>query len=51
MRDNSKTNEARKTLFMAATKRHINDAKEAGSAMGVDRHLLGLRMLVGENDG
>jgi carnitine O-acetyltransferase len=51
MRDSSKTNEARKALLIAATKRHINDAKDAGSAMGIDRHLLGLRMLVGENDG
>ena len=51
MRSESSPDEEKKRLFMAAAKRHIGDAKEAGMALGVDRHLLGLRMLVEESDG
>lgn len=31
----------KKELFMTAASRHIADAKEAGKAQGIDRHLLG----------
>jgi carnitine O-acetyltransferase len=51
MRDRGKTNEEKKVLFMATVKRHINYAKDVGSATGIDRHLLGVRMLVDESDG
>lgn len=50
MRDNTTSVEERKALLQAATKRHINDAKDAGNGMGIDRHLLGLRMLLQEGD-
>ncbi|KIM26119.1 hypothetical protein M408DRAFT_73203 [Serendipita vermifera MAFF 305830] len=50
MRNESATDEEKKALFVAATKKHIGDAKEAGMAMGIDRYLLGLRMLVEDSD-
>jgi hypothetical protein len=31
----------KKELFMTAASKHIADAKEAGKAQGIDRHLLG----------
>jgi carnitine O-acetyltransferase len=36
----------RKRLFDEAAKKHIQLAKNGGNGMGVDRHLLGLKMLV-----
>ncbi|KAG8831959.1 Carnitine O-acetyltransferase mitochondrial [Serendipita sp. 399] len=51
MRDEQSSPEERKGLLVAATKRHIKDAQDAGGAMGIDRHLLGLRMLVEDGDG
>ncbi|QRV74305.1 carnitine O-acetyltransferase [Ceratobasidium sp. AG-Ba] len=38
-------------LFRAAAKVHIQRAKEAGNAMGVDRHMFGLRHLVRPDEG
>ncbi|THH05513.1 hypothetical protein EW145_g4738 [Phellinidium pouzarii] len=43
-------NETKRTLLKAAAVRHVQLAKEAGSAQGVDRHLLGLKMLIKEGD-
>ncbi|KAG9021682.1 Carnitine O-acetyltransferase mitochondrial [Serendipita sp. 407] len=51
MRDRNSSAEEQKLLLVAATKKHINDAQDAGAAMGIDRHLLGLRMLVQDGDG
>jgi carnitine O-acetyltransferase len=41
MDDASVSNEERKSLFDAATKRHVALAKLAGNAQGVDRHMFG----------
>ncbi|KAG8766134.1 Carnitine O-acetyltransferase mitochondrial, partial [Serendipita sp. 397] len=51
MRDRNSSAEEQKRLLVAATKKHIKDAQDAGAAMGIDRHLLGLRMLVQDGDG
>lgn len=48
--DSGASAEERKALLHAAVKRHIGDAKDAGNAMGIDRHLLGLRMLMKNGD-
>jgi len=51
MRENSgASDEDKKALLQVATKRHIGDAKDSGNGMGIDRHLLGLRMLLQEGD-
>jgi carnitine O-acetyltransferase len=42
--------EERKRLFDEAGKKHIQLAKNGGNGMGVDRHLLGLKMLVRESE-
>ena len=36
----------RKALFKEAAKKHIETAKAAGSAQGIDRHLLGLKKMM-----
>lgn len=41
MDDVSATNEERKRLFDAATKKHVALAKAAGNGQGVDRHMFG----------
>ncbi|PVG04926.1 carnitine acetyl transferase [Serendipita vermifera] len=51
MRDASSGSAERKAALVTALKKHINDAKDAGMGMGIDRHLLGLRMLVQDYDG
>jgi carnitine O-acetyltransferase len=51
MRENSgASNDDKRALLQVATKRHIGDAKDAGNGVGIDRHLLGLRMLLKEED-
>ena len=40
-----------RTLLHTAAKRHIQLAREGGSAQGIDRHLLGLRLLVDASSG
>ncbi|KAF8512891.1 acyltransferase ChoActase/COT/CPT [Gautieria morchelliformis] len=51
MHDPTVDDATRKRLFTEATKVHIRDAKEAGKAQGVDRHLFGgLRKLVDEGE-
>jgi carnitine O-acetyltransferase len=51
MSDTSSSAADRKAGLVTALKKHISDAKDAGMGMGIDRHLLGLRMLVQESDG
>ncbi|KAG8922489.1 Carnitine O-acetyltransferase mitochondrial, partial [Tulasnella sp. 417] len=46
MDDSSTSEEERKRLFKAATKRHGEDAGKAVKAMGVDRHLFGLQKVL-----
>ena len=41
----------RRFLFRMAAGRHIQLAKEAGNGQGVDRHLLGLKMLLKKEEG
>jgi carnitine O-acetyltransferase len=44
--DDDKTSpEELRKLFKEACARHIQDAKEAGKAQGIDRHIMGLKML------
>jgi len=45
MLDESVDASTRRELFRAAVKQHGADARAAGSAQGIDRHILGLRML------
>lgn len=40
----------RKALFREAAKRHIETAKAAGSAQGIDRHLLGLKKMMEKDE-
>lgn len=40
----------RRALFGAAAQAHIALAKDAGNAEGVDRHLLGLKLLLGQGE-
>ncbi|KAF9785036.1 acyltransferase ChoActase/COT/CPT [Thelephora terrestris] len=40
----------RKDLFREAAKKHIETAKAAGSAQGIDRHLLGLKKMMEKNE-
>ena len=40
----------RKALFREAAKKHIEIAKAAGSAQGIDRHLLGLKKMVEKDE-
>ncbi|KAI0079400.1 carnitine acetyl transferase [Panus rudis PR-1116 ss-1] len=42
--------EERERLFREAAGKHIGLAKAAGNGLGVDRHLLGLKMLLKENE-
>jgi carnitine O-acetyltransferase len=42
MHDPAADDETRRKLFGEATKAHIREAKEAGKAQGIDRHLLGM---------
>ena len=51
MSSSSSNDESKKRLLADAAKQHIVDAKDAGNAMGIDRHLFGLRLLVQESDG
>jgi len=44
MLDDTKNNEQRRDLFRKAVAQHGSDMKEASSAQGVDRHLLGLKL-------
>ncbi|KAF8519035.1 carnitine acetyl transferase [Hysterangium stoloniferum] len=50
MHDSSMDDETRRKLFTEATKIHISDAREAGKAQGIDRHLLGLRLLLRDEE-
>lgn len=50
MDDTAVSVDERKRLFGLATKKHISFAKMAGSAQGVDRHLLGLKQLLKEGE-
>jgi len=50
MDDPSASNETRKKLFDAATKKHITLAKQAGNGEGFDRHLYGLRLLLNKDE-
>jgi carnitine O-acetyltransferase len=40
----------RKALFMEAAKKHIETAKAAGSGQGFDRHIMGLKKVMGEDE-
>lgn len=40
----------RKALFKEAAKKHIETAKAAGSAQGIDRHLLGLKKVMEKDE-
>ncbi|KAL1704128.1 acyltransferase ChoActase/COT/CPT [Schizophyllum commune] len=40
----------RREFFVAAVKKHVQRAKEAGAGQGVDRHLLGLKKVVREGE-
>jgi len=40
----------RKTLFREAAKKHIETAKAAGSAQGIDRHIMGLKKMMEKNE-
>jgi carnitine O-acetyltransferase len=40
----------RKALFREASKKHIETAKAAGSAQGIDRHFLGLKKMMSEDE-
>ncbi|KAL1748690.1 acyltransferase ChoActase/COT/CPT [Schizophyllum fasciatum] len=40
----------RRELFLAAVKKHVQRAKEAGAGQGVDRHLLGLKKVLREGE-
>lgn len=51
MRKESTSPEEKKKLLITAVKKHLNDAKDAGNGAGIDRHLLGLRLLVKPEDG
>ncbi|KAG8992970.1 Carnitine O-acetyltransferase mitochondrial [Tulasnella sp. JGI-2019a] len=42
--------EANKALFEAACKRQGEDAKEAGKAMGIDRHLFGMKNVLQQGE-
>ncbi|GJE93891.1 choline/carnitine O-acyltransferase [Phanerochaete sordida] len=48
MDDPAATREQRRALFAAAAQKHVRLAKEAGQGRGVDRHLLGLKLINGE---
>ncbi|KAI0035341.1 acyltransferase ChoActase/COT/CPT [Vararia minispora EC-137] len=50
MDDASKSNAERTELFAAAARTHIRLAKEAGAGQGVDRHMLGLKMMLKESE-
>lgn len=45
MDDPAVGSEKRKELFLAAVQKHVRLAKEAGNGRGVDRHMLGLKLL------
>ncbi|KAG6833240.1 hypothetical protein H0H87_009861 [Tephrocybe sp. NHM501043] len=49
--DNSNIgNDERRKLFTAATKKHVELAKNAGNGLGVDRHLFGLKKLLKDGE-
>ncbi|KAI0730695.1 carnitine acetyl transferase [Earliella scabrosa] len=50
MDDESAGAERRMELFRNAIKKHGSDARAAGNARGIDRHLLGLKMSVKEGE-
>lgn len=45
MDDGNLDDPRRRELFQAAVKKHVKLAKEAGNGLGIDRHLLGLKLL------
>ncbi|KAJ3552128.1 hypothetical protein NM688_g4315 [Phlebia brevispora] len=45
MDDSSKSKEDQQALFKAAVKKHGGWARMAGNGQGIDRHLLGLKLL------
>lgn len=51
MDDATVDEDERRRLFKLAASKHIQLAKEAGKAQGVDRHLLGLKKLVRQEEG
>ncbi|KAF8576139.1 acyltransferase ChoActase/COT/CPT [Ramaria rubella] len=50
MHDPEADDETRRKLFAGATKVHIQEARDAGKAQGIDRHLLGLKKVVREGE-
>ncbi|KII85857.1 hypothetical protein PLICRDRAFT_56334 [Plicaturopsis crispa FD-325 SS-3] len=50
MDDPSASAEKRKELFNKATKKHVQLAKSGGAGMGVDRHLFGLKKVLGKKE-
>lgn len=46
----TQTRSKRKALFSEAAKKHIEIAKAAGSAQGIDRHLLGLKKMMEKDE-
>ncbi|KAJ2915465.1 hypothetical protein MD484_g4951, partial [Candolleomyces efflorescens] len=50
MDDSQVSEEERKTLFDAATKKHITLAKAAGQGQGIDRHLFGMKKLLRDGE-
>lgn len=50
MLDTSASDEARRALFAKAGAKHVERAKAAGKAQGVDRHLLGLKKVLREGE-
>jgi len=48
--DVSISKEERRNLFAAACKVHGRDARDAGSGLGIDRHLFGLRKMIKEGE-
>lgn len=50
MDDPAVDDETRRQLLRDAAKRHVALAREAGSGLGVDRHILGLRKLIKEGE-
>jgi len=50
MMDNTHTNDQRRDLFRKAVAQHGADMKEASAAQGIDRHLLGLKLCVREDE-
>jgi len=50
MLDRRVSRSKRKALFREAARKHVETAKAAGSAQGIDRHILGLKKLMKKNE-